>query len=162
MKALPGKSYQARLAMPFGVLGIVTDGGALTGIDFLPAGTPESAPQDALTEKICAQLRAYLADPSFVFDLPLKAAGTPFRSRVWQALQQIPSGRTLSYGELARQLHSAPRAIGQACGANPIPIVIPCHRVLAQNGGLGGFMNSTGGDPLAIKRWLLQHESGRS
>lgn len=161
MKTLPGKIYQARLAMPFGALGIVTNGKALTGIDFLPAGTPELAPQNALADKVCAQLRAYLADPAFVFDLPLDPAGTPFRSRVWQALQQIPSGRTLSYGELARQLHSAPRAIGQACGANPIPVIIPCHRVLSSTG-LGGFMNSTGGDPLAIKRWLLQHESGRS
>lgn len=155
------RHYQARLATPFAVLGIVTDGAALIAIDFLPAGTPELGPQDAVAAKTCAQLRAYLADSRFVFDLPLAPGGTPFRSQVWQALQQIPSGRTLSYGELARQLHSAPRAIGQACGANPIPVVIPCHRVLARNG-LGGFMNSTGGDPLAIKRWLLQHESGRS
>jgi methylated-DNA-[protein]-cysteine S-methyltransferase len=161
MKTFPGRVYQARLAMPFGVLGIVTSGGALKGIDFLPAATPELAPQDVLADKVCAQLRAYLADPAFVFDLPLDAAGTPFRSRVWQALQRIPSGQTLSYGELAKQLHSAPRAIGQACGANPIPLIIPCHRVLARNG-LGGFMNSSGGDPLSIKRWLLQHESGRS
>lgn len=160
MKAYPEKTYQARLATPFGVLGIVTDGAALTAIDFLPAGTPELAPQDALAAKVCAQLQAYLADPAFAFDLPLAPAGTPFRSQVWQALRRIPSGKTLSYGELARQLHSAPRAIGQACGANPIPILIPCHRVLARNG-LGGFMNSVGDGSLSIKRWLLQHESGR-
>jgi methylated-DNA-[protein]-cysteine S-methyltransferase len=79
---------------------------------------------------------------------------------VWQALRRIPGGSTQSYGELARQLHTAPRAVGQACGANPIPVIIPCHRVLARNG-LGGFMSSAGGDSLAIKRWLLEHERRR-
>lgn len=156
----PAPAYQARLATPFAVLGIATDGVALTAIDFLPAGTPELAPQDALAERVCVQLRAYLADPGFAFDLPLAPAGTPFRNRVWQALLNIPSGKTLSYGELAHQLHSAPRAIGQACGANPIPVIIPCHRVLSSNG-LGGFMHSVADGSLSIKRWLLQHESGR-
>lgn len=152
------KTHQARLAAPFGVLGIVTDGAALTAIDFLPAGTPELAPQDAVADRACAQLRGYLADPTFRFDLPLAPGGTPFQARVWQALRLIPSGSTQSYGELARLLHSAPRAVGQACGANPIPLIIPCHRVLAK-GALGGFMNSTDSGQLSIKRWLLQHES---
>lgn len=152
------KTHQARLAAPFGVLGIVTDGAALTAIDFLPAGTPELAPQDAVADRACAQLRGYLADPTFRFDLPLAPGGTPFQARVWQALRLIPSGSTQSYGELARLLHSAPRAVGQACGANPIPLIIPCHRVLAK-AALGGFMNSTDSGPLSIKRWLLQHES---
>lgn len=150
-------AYQARLPVPFAVLGIKTDGTALTGIDFLPPGTPVMEPQDVVSRQVCAQLQAYLADPLFSFDLPLALHGTAFQSRVWQALRQIPSGSTQSYGELAKRLHSAPRAVGQACGANPIPVIIPCHRVLARHG-LGGFMNSAGGDPLAIKRWLLQHE----
>ena len=150
-------TYQARVPAPFAVLGIKTDGTALTGIDFLSLGTPVQEPQDAISRQVFAQLRAYLADPLFSFDLPLSLHGTVFQSRVWQALRQIPSGSTQSYGDLAKLLHSAPRAVGQACGANPIPVIIPCHRVLARDG-LGGFMNSTGGDPLAIKRWLLQHE----
>jgi methylated-DNA-[protein]-cysteine S-methyltransferase len=110
-----------------------------------------------LAREVCAQLQAYLADPDFRFDLPLRPHGTPYRHRVWQALLEIPSGRTESYGELAQRLDSAPRAVGQACGANPIPIIIPCHRVLARNG-LGGFMNHAAGKPLQIKRWLLEHE----
>lgn len=149
--------YQARFLAPFAVLGIVTDGAALTSITFLPPGTPALSPQDEISRLVCAQLQSYFDDPSFSFDLPLAPRGTVFQHRVWQALRQIPVGSTQSYGELARQIDSAPRAVGQACGANPIPLVIPCHRVLAQ-GGLGGFMNSTGGEPLAIKQWLLQHE----
>ncbi|MDD5241333.1 MAG: methylated-DNA--[protein]-cysteine S-methyltransferase [Sulfuricella sp.] len=149
--------YLARFPVPFAVLGVVTDGVALTSIDFLPLGTPALAPQDEISRQVCAQLQAYLDDPSFRFDLPLAPHGTVFQTRVWQALRQIPGGSTQNYGELAKRLGSAPRAVGQACGANPIPVVIPCHRVLAKSG-LGGFMNSSGGEPLAIKRWLLQHE----
>lgn len=154
-------AYQAKFPAPFAVLGIKTDGTALTALDFLPPGTPVMEPQDVVSRQVCAQLQAYLADPLFSFDLPLALHGTAFQSRVWQALRQISSGSTQSYGELAKQLHSAPRAVGQACGANPIPVIIPCHRVLARHG-LGGFMNSVGGDPLAIKRWLLQHERRQS
>lgn len=152
------KPYQAKLATPFAVLGIRTEGGRLAEIDFLPPDSAPLAPQDPLAEQVCAQLRAYLEDPAYRFDLPLGPRGTEFQHKVWRALQEIPSGRTLTYGELAARLHSAPRAVGQACGANPIPVIIPCHRVLARHG-LGGFMNSTGGDPLFIKRWLLQHEN---
>jgi methylated-DNA-[protein]-cysteine S-methyltransferase len=155
------RAYQAILPTPFAVLGIVTDGAALTGIDFLPHSTPALAPQNPVAENACAQLQAYLTDPSYRFDLPLAPGGTPFQARVWQALREIPSGATQQYGELARLLGTAPRAVGQACGANPIPVVIPCHRVLARSG-LGGFMSSAGGDPLAIKRWVLQHESRQS
>ncbi len=154
-------AYQARFPAPFAVLGIITDGTALTALDFLPLGTPVLEPQDAISRLVCTQLQTYLADPLFNFDLPLALHGTVFQSKVWQVLRQIPSGSTQSYGELSKRIHSAPRAVGQACGANPIPVIIPCHRVLARDG-LGGFMNSTGGDPLAIKRWLLQHESGQS
>lgn len=155
------RAYQARLPTPFAVLGIVTDGAALTAVDFLPMGTPVLEPQNPFAEKVCAQLQAYLSAPSFRFDLPLAPRGTAFQARVWQALGEIPCGSTLRYGELARLLHSAPRAVGQACGANPIAVIVPCHRVLAR-GGLGGFMNSSGGEALAIKRWLLEHESGQS
>jgi len=154
-------AYQARLPAPFAVLGIVTDGTALTALDFLPLETPVLEPQDAVSRRVCTQLQAYLADPLFSFDLPLALHGTVFQSRVWQALRQIPGGSTQSYGELARLLHSVPRAVGQACGANPIPVIVPCHRVLAREG-LGGFMNSIGGDPMAIKRWLLEHERRQS
>ncbi len=100
-----------------------------------------------------------MTEPNFIFDLCLHISGTTHQQRVWQAIQAIPSGKTSSYAEIAMQLHSAPRAVGRACGANRIPIVIPCHRVISKNGGLGGFMNASDGDPLVIKRWLLRHES---
>ncbi len=107
------------------------------------------------------QLRAYLDDPHFRFTLPLDPAGTSFRRKVWDALERIPVGESRTYGEIARVVHSAPRAVGGACGANPIALVIPCHRVIASAGRLGGFMNSRAGDPLAIKTWLLRHEGYR-
>ena len=154
-------AYQARFPAPFAVLGIMTDGTALTGVDFLPLGTPVLEPQDAISRQVCTQMQAYLADPVFNFDLPLALHGSVFQTKVWQALRQIASGSTQSYGELAKRLNSAPRAVGQACGANPIAVIIPCHRVLARDG-LGGFMNSTGGDSLAIKEWLLRHERRQS
>lgn len=142
---------------PFAVLGIVTDQERLAEIDFLPVGTAELEPQDDFAREVCEQLLAYLADSRFRFELPLLAGGTPYQHRVWQALLKIPAGQSESYGSLAQTLGSAPRAIGQACGANPIPMVIPCHRVLGK-AGLGGFMNHSDGGPLQIKRWLLEHE----
>lgn len=151
------KIYQARMAMPFGILGIVTDGEYLTEIDFLPDETLILPAQTPLALKVCAQLQAYAADPDFRFELPLQPHGSSYQKRVWQALLEIPSGKIESYGALAKHLGSAPRAIGQACGANPIPVIIPCHRVLAK-AGLGGFMRHADGNPLRIKRWLLEHE----
>jgi methylated-DNA-[protein]-cysteine S-methyltransferase len=84
-------------------------------------------------------------------------AGTPFQRRVWQRLSAIPAGETLTYGALARELGTSARAVGGACRTNPIPLVIPCHRVVATNG-LGGYSGERGGDWLAKKRWLLAHE----
>lgn len=149
--------YHARLATPFAVLGILTHQEQLTAIDFLPADSATMPAQTPLAREVCTQLQAYLADPNFSFNLPLQPHGTPYQHKVWQALLQIPPGQTESYGALAKRLISAPRAIGQACGANPIPVVIPCHRVLGSQG-LGGFMHHSGGGPLLIKRWLLEHE----
>lgn len=143
--------------MPFGVLGVVTEGECLAEIDFLPVETLPQAARTPLAREVCAQLQAYAADPNFRFDLPLQPRGTPYQHRVWQALLEIPSGQAESYGALATRLGSAPRAVGQACGANPMPVIIPCHRVLAK-AGLGGFMHHAAGSPLQIKRWLLGHE----
>lgn len=150
--------YQAKMQTPFAVLAIRTEEDWLTGIDYLPLETPLLAPQNVLAKEVCKQLKAYLITPGFVFDLSLHISGTVHQRRVWQAIQAIPSGKTCSYAEIAEQLHSAPRAVGGACGANKIPIIIPCHRVISKNGGLGGFMNASKGFPLDIKRWLLHHE----
>ncbi len=155
---MPASLYQAKLATPFSVLGIRTEGDWLTGIDYLPPDVSSLAPQNALANEACRQLQEYLKDPDYSFDLSLLIDGTPYQRRVWQSIQAIRSGETTSYAKIALQLHSSPRAVGRACGANRIPIIIPCHRVIAKSGGLGGFMNARDGHPLAIKRWLLHHE----
>jgi methylated-DNA-[protein]-cysteine S-methyltransferase len=150
--------YQAIVAAPGFALGIRCSDDEITAIDFLEA-RPAQAPATPLAAEAVRQLEAYLADPAFVFGLPLRPAGTAFQRRVWAQIAAIPGGRTQTYGELAKALHNAPRAVGQACGANPYPLVVPCHRVVASHGGLGGFARERGGFLLSIKRWLLQHEN---
>lgn len=150
-------NYQAKLAAPFGVLGIRCDGDVLTGIEFLPPGTPPQAPESILAQAVCDQLLAYFANPDFQFDLPLKIGGTAHQNKVWCAMCAIPRGQTLQYGEIAKRLGSSPRAVGQACGNNPIPVIIPCHRVVSKSG-MGGFNHHNRGYALDVKRWLLMHE----
>jgi methylated-DNA-[protein]-cysteine S-methyltransferase len=149
--------YQAILHTPFGKLGIRCTDEFLSGIEFLPANTPALLPRNALSKVVCTQLETYLTDADFHFDLPLKLNATDHQRKVWQTMLAIPRGQTLSYGELAAQLASSARAVGQACGNNPIPVVIPCHRVVSK-AGLGGFMHRADNDALDIKRWLLAHE----
>ncbi len=149
--------YQAKLAVPFGVLGIRCTEDALTGIDFLPASEKSQRATSVLAATVCKQLQHYLEDPDAQFTVPLKPGGTPHQQKVWQAMLDIPRGETRSYGELAAELKSGAQAVGQACGANPIPIIIPCHRVVGK-AGLGGFMGHASGVSLDIKRWLLAHE----
>lgn len=127
-----------------------------------PAGTRDEPPRgDALGRALAAQLREYFAGERRSFDLPLAAVGTDFQRRVWNALARIPFGETRSYGEVAEEVRcpSGSRAVGQANGRNPIPIVVPCHRVLASGGGIGGYMGAgPDGAGVRIKRWLLRHE----
>ncbi len=150
--------YDAILAAPPCRLGACFTGAALTRLDFLPASTAVSAGLDSRVRALSRELNAYWQDPAHVFDLLYVPSGTPFQLRVWRALLQIPPGQPTTYGTLARALSTAPRAVGQACGANPLPILIPCHRVLAANGALGGFMHASNGAPLDVKTWLLAHE----
>jgi methylated-DNA-[protein]-cysteine S-methyltransferase len=149
--------YQAVIATPLGRVGIRMSGKTLSALDYLPNNVDEQAPVNAATEAVVTQLIAYFHHPLALFNVPLAPAGTAFQQRVWAALQAIPTGSVLSYGELAQRLDTAPRAIGGACRSNPIPILIPCHRVVSRQG-LGGYAGEVKGDPLAIKRWLLRHE----
>lgn len=143
---------------PFGKLGIRVSDEFIHDIVFLPAEHPLSGPDHALAEIAGRQIQRYLADPDAPFDLPLALRGTTrFRRRIWAAIGLIPRGRTLTYGELARNVESVPRAVGQACGDNPFPLVIPCHRVVARHGP-GGFAHERGGYLLSAKHWLLRHE----
>jgi methylated-DNA-[protein]-cysteine S-methyltransferase len=153
--SLPG--FHAKLDTPFALVGVRTEGAALAEIVYLPRSAGTLAPANALAERACAQIEKYVADPGYRFKLPLKQVGTAFQRRVWDMIASIPRGETRSYGDIARLLRSGPRAVGQACGTNYFPLVIPCHRVVAANG-LGGFAHTSGGYLIEVKRWLLAHE----
>jgi len=151
------QDYQAIVAAPGFCIGVRCDDDEICGLDYLEP-CPETSPKNALAAEVVRQLRAYLADADFEFGLPLRPSGTAFQRRVWEQIAAIPNHQTRTYGEVAKALHNAPRAVGQACGANPFPLVVPCHRVIATGGGLGGFAQNGGGFMLDVKRWLLAHE----
>jgi methylated-DNA-[protein]-cysteine S-methyltransferase len=150
--------FNAVIDAPFGKVGIRLDGEAVREIVYLPVSIQNVAPDTPLAKQAVEQIERYFDHAGARFALPLAAIGTAFQQRVWQAISEIPLGAVLTYGQLARQLDSAPRAIGQACGANYFPIVIPCHRVVSSSG-IGGFSHH-GGDGFFrnVKRWLLAHE----
>ena len=160
MKTDPASQpFNAIVPAPFGALGIRTADDKLREVVYLPPSFEEKAADSAIAEQAAQQLARYLADPDFSFDLPLVDAGTEFQRKVWQEISAIPRGAVRTYGHLAKVIGSHPRAVGQACGANWFPLVIPCHRVTAA-GGLGGFSNQNdeNGFHLSVKRWLLRHE----
>ncbi len=150
-------SYAAVVSAPGFSIGIRCDADEIIEIRYLEP-QPDVAPKTPLAKEAVRQLRAWLQDPRFEFGLPLAPAGTHYQRRVWEQISAIPPGRTLSYGEVAAAIRSGPRAVGNACGANPYPIVVPCHRVVGANHALGGFARQKGGFLLDIKRWLLEHE----
>lgn len=148
------------LDTPIGTLLLAGDGDGLRTIEFPGARQGRCIEPHWRRDRrhlgtAITQLEAYFAGDLTAFDLPLAAQGTVFRHTVWDALVGIPYGTTISYGELARRIGrpSASRAVGAANGANPIPIIVPCHRVIGSGGALTGF---AGGLP--IKQWLLEHE----
>lgn len=149
--------YDAVIDTPVGRLGIRLEQEALSLIDFVASAVPLQPPATPAAARIAAELHRYFEDPDQHFGFPVALHGTPFQMRVWRALQAIPRGETRTYGELAKALGSSPRAVGGACRANPVPIVVPCHRVVGA-GGLGGYSGARGGAWLAIKARLLAHE----
>jgi methylated-DNA-[protein]-cysteine S-methyltransferase len=153
--------YQAVIAAPFAHLGVVFDQSGIQRIDFLPMATPLLANGHPHIHELTQALDKYWQNPTYqpLQDVPVSYSATPHQSHVWQALLAIPVGCTRYYGEIAAQITSSPRAVGQACGANPLPILIPCHRVVGKVG-TGGFMHSRDESVLAYKQWLLNHERG--
>ena len=149
--------FAAIISAPGFSVGIVCDEDFILEVVFLPP-SPERPPANHLAEACAQQVLAYLTSPDHIFKLPLAPAGTTFQQRVWQEIAAIPRGETRTYGQLAKNLKNAPRAVGQACGANPYPLITPCHRVISAQG-LGGFNHHGEGYLLDIKRWLLRHES---
>ena len=124
--------------------------------DFLTKSHPQKPAENKTVQKIASQIAAYFSDAKHQFNLAIGQHGTPFQQRVWQAISAIPCGQVLTYGQLAAQISSGPRAVANACGANNLPLIVPCHRVVSQNG-IGGFMQGNP-DGLTVKRWLLKHE----
>ena len=144
---------QLSLHTPLGEVTISEDGGAIVALDWGRGRDQEATP---LLRDACDQLQDYFDGKRMSFNLPLAPKGSDFQKRVWAALCAIPPGETRSYADIARTIGSAPRAVGRANGGNPIPLIIPCHRVIAADGSLGGY---SGGDGPATKRYLLDHES---
>jgi methylated-DNA-[protein]-cysteine S-methyltransferase len=137
---------------PLGDITVSEEDGVIVSVDWGWSSLQQETP---LLRRACDQLEDYFDGMRHEFDLPLAPEGTAFQKRVWMAMQDIPAGATRSYGDIARLIDSAPRAVGQACGRNPIPIFIPCHRVLGSQGSIGGY---SGGDGLDTKRALLRLE----
>jgi methylated-DNA-[protein]-cysteine S-methyltransferase len=150
--------FDVIVAFPKMKVGVRTRDERLVEIRYLPPSTRTVEPANALAAKAKAQLEAYRENPDAKFDLPLVVEGSELERAVWDAMCAIPRGRTRTYGELARELGADARAIGQACGENRLPILIPCHRIVAADG-LGGFAHATSGYLLEVKRWLLMHEA---
>jgi methylated-DNA-[protein]-cysteine S-methyltransferase len=152
-------STNAVVTTPVGLLGMRLSHRHLVGIDFIPQ-RPEAVERhlSPCARQVTVQLQLYFEHKLCNFELPIQLQGSDFQKKVWQLLANIPYGSTRTYGELAQQLGTSARAIGNACRCNPIPIIIPCHRVVAANH-LGGYSGDTSGNMLAIKEKLLQHEN---
>ncbi|MDR3491812.1 MAG: methylated-DNA--[protein]-cysteine S-methyltransferase [Gammaproteobacteria bacterium] len=142
---------------PLGNLCLLIESNTLKSIQYAPIDSQLSqviAPYALIVQH---ELEQYFCDPNHVFSIQLEPEGTAFQKKVWRALQQIPTCTTVSYKDISEKLTTSPRAVGNACRANPIPIIIPCHRVVAKNT-LGGYVGQTTGAMIDIKKWLLNHE----
>lgn len=143
-----------RLTSPVGPLVVEERDGRIVRIDWTEPPVPKGRPPTALLRRAAEQFAAYFDGTLTDFDLPLAPAGTDFQKRVWAAMAEIPYGETRTYGELAGASRGSARAVGRACGANPLPIVVPCHRVTAAHG-MGGYSGRGG---LLTKQKLLDLE----
>lgn len=156
MNKLDNQDFDAVIAAPFGAVGIKVEHDYLTGLRLMPQPQATFCADQPFAQHAALTVQRYLADASVPLDLPFVLQGTPFQQRVWRVMQEIPLGEIWTYGELAVRVHSGPRAVANVCGANLLPLLIPCHRIVAKQG-LGGFMQGEA-QGLDIKRWLLQHE----
>lgn len=148
---------KAVIAAPFGSLLLEADNDFLIDIALRAETGGLAAPATPLLQEAARQLDAYFQDPRRLFSLPLPSIGTAYQQSVWRAMLAIPPGTAKSYGQIAKELGSSPRAVAGACRANHFPLLIPCHRVVAAHG-VGGYCGAVEGPCIAIKRWLLRHE----
>jgi methylated-DNA-[protein]-cysteine S-methyltransferase len=149
--------FDAIIETPFTHLGLQFQEGVLTGVEYLKPEFKLVVPDQAGILQVVDQLASYFTNPAHRFDLEIHAKGTDFQQRVWREMCQIPAGQVKTYGEVADILSTSPRAVGNACRANPIPLIIPCHRIVSA-AGMGGFAGTTSGYFTDIKRQLLRHE----
>lgn len=143
---------------PIGKISLFITDNNLSKISFENSAVPLIAPRSSLAIEATAQILNYFKDPHFTFDLPASLNGTAYQQSLWRYLATIPVGQAMTYGEVAKMLHSSPRAIGNACRHNPLPIIFPCHRVVAKNR-IGGFAGEISGTLIEIKESLLRHEA---
>lgn len=147
----------ATVNWPLGLLGILMDGSAISRLLFLEVDAAEVKPRNAAAKRAARAVKCYLENPQKIPAIPIDLKGTQFQLTVWHALQQLKPGQVVSYGELAKRLGSGARAVGNACRHNPVPVLVPCHRVVAKNS-MGGFSGKQSGLMMDIKTWLLAHE----
>ena len=141
---------------PLGQLSLLFRNDELIRLDY-SVNLPYKKSSSTFSKKVISQLENYFGNSKFRFSIPFITDGTPYQEKVWQALQKIPCGTTKTYGDLAKKINSSPRAVGNACRENPLPIIIPCHRIIAKNT-IGGYAGASSGEKINIKKWLLQHE----
>jgi len=156
------QEWTAVISAPFGKLGIKTavheKSLMVSEIFYVAKHVPLLKPQNALAQEAVNQINRYFTNPDMQFDLPMIPKGSIYQNKVWQQIAKIPLGKVTTYGELAKKINSAPRAIGGACGANPYPLIVPCHRVVSATG-IGGFaQQDEEGYHRNVKTWLLHHE----
>jgi methylated-DNA-[protein]-cysteine S-methyltransferase len=150
--------YDVTVDFPKFKVGVAVRDGIVTELKYLPLSAASISPKSELAKRAERQLEGYKRDPNSGFDLPVVIEGTELQKSVWKAMCAIPRGKTRTYGDLARELGADARNIGQCCGDNRLPLVIPCHRIVAADG-IGGFAHATSGYLLEVKRWLLMHEA---
>lgn len=149
--------FDAVIDTPIGLVGIRTEANQLCYLDFIKP-TELITAKTAFAKEVVQQLKSYFTNSSFHFDIPLLLKGTALQQQIWWVMAKIPLGKTANYGELASQLKTHARVVGNACRRNPVPIIIPCHRVVAKNH-LGGFAGQMQGELINKKQWLLNHEN---
>lgn len=150
--------FDALFKCPFGGIGIRMLGSCLASVDFIYEEIADEYCLSVEAGHVSKEIQTYFTNPHQPFSINLAISGTSFQTKVWQQLQLIPAGQTKTYGEIANELGSSARAVGNACRNNPVPLVIPCHRVVAKNG-LGGFSGATSGSKVNVKQWLLSIEA---
>ncbi|MGB5396037.1 MAG: methylated-DNA--[protein]-cysteine S-methyltransferase [Gammaproteobacteria bacterium] len=151
------QNYQASVKTPFAHMALVLNADELVAIDFLQQDKSEIAPTSSAAKKIVRQINAYCKHNAGDFDVKLDLHGTDFQKKVWRELLKVPFGTVKTYGELAKKLKTSARAVGNACRRNPVPLIVPCHRIVSASG-IGGYAGTTSGAVHSIKRELLDHE----